>query len=198
MKGLASFVLLAFCALFVALLSFETGALRPPVHSAYAELALEQSRAAELEFRHAVSAALDSAEGASREERTALAAAMLASLEAFMEKRFHGRGVQADLWAGIASEAELKGIARKSLSAGRPVRCRLCFDLSAVSSGALVAQGFLDVSPAGRVLVSRTGSSFVPLLAAHSFSSKIFVLGASFHFPASGVSAVAVAEEGFP
>ena len=198
MRGFASIVLLlAFCALFLAILSAEQSAWKASSDSVRMQLALEQSLYAELEFKEAVRSAISSAEGSSREEKTADAALKLASLEAEMEKSFGERGIRAGLWAGVTSDSELHRLKRTMLNTKTPLKCAVCFDFSAVSSGVLVTQGFLDASPAGKIAVSRTGSSFIPLLSAHSFSPKKFMLGASFYFPESNVSMIAVAEEGF-
>ncbi len=198
MRGFASVVLLiAFCALFASLLQLERSSWKSSSQASRAQLALEQAYYAELEFKQAVHYALSSAEGKSRQEKTGNAALKLAALEKHFEESYGERGIAADLWAGIASDSELRQLKRDFLSSKKALKCGTCFDLSATSSGVFVAQGFVDVSPSGNIIISRSGSSFIPLLAVRSFSSKKFVLGASFYFPASNVSAVAVAEEGF-
>lgn len=198
MRGFASMLLLlAFCALLMSLAQLEASQQESSSASARAQLALEQAHYAELEFKEAVHFALSSARGKSRQEKTADAALKLASLESFFEDSFSKKGIDVDLWAGIASEQELRELKRDSFASKKALKCLLCFDLREVSSGVLVAQGFVDVAPSGKMLVSRSGASFIPLLAEHSFSSKKFVLGASFYFPASDVSMVSVAEEGF-
>ncbi|MFH1199896.1 MAG: hypothetical protein V1708_02405 [Candidatus Micrarchaeota archaeon] len=199
MKGFASvLVLLAFCALFAALLAREAESSKSSSRSAIVAISMLAPRYAELEFKHALGAALSSAQGGSREEMAAAAATRLASLEPFLEGRMLSRGIQADLWVGVASTSDLRKASKEGAAGRHPAKCGVCFDLGQASAGVLVVQGFIDASPSGRVFVSRTGSSFVRALSEYSFSHKGFAIGASFYFPASGVSSVAVAREGFP
>lgn len=201
MKAFASLlVLLAFSMLLAGLMSLSMNA---SVQQAGTQQRLLQDvrlHAYDLEFKAAVGSALSSAQGLSREERARDAAEKLAVLESFLEARWRAEGADADAWAGIVSDSELRAVPGRLSSS----KCRSCRDWGAWTSDAdgkpaRFVQGFVDVGPPQTLQgarVSRTGSSFLPELYASSFSSKRFALGATVKL--QGDTAVFVLFEGFP
>jgi len=201
-RGVISFVL-------VLLLVAPLSTMHALADSTAAQSAVAVRKAVSLEKRYYVEVALkeslhqvlSSAHGADRKQVMQDAAQKLAEWEKHAETAFAKEGAAVDVWFGAVDEDELTRVREKMLEEKRLSKPGSAHDFSEYGIGwkgelLLLSQAFLDAPPEGGAVVSRNGLASVPDASALGGGS-VFCFGASILLPREGVTAIAIAPEGF-